>query len=559
LTTILTPVTLWKDFDDTLPLNEEVVSETLCAGAVVRDVFFYGRQTEQGRVKIYAQYVYPQELKEFPAVMVLFEAGLAPDMRFVRRLVSRGYAVLCVDYCGENGTEKHTYYPEDVYYGNYVRAGRAVQYAEPTARETSWYEWAGVARYAVKYLTERPEVKSVGAIGLRTGGEILFKIAPYAPLSCMISVGGAGWLAYRGIEKYGDDKQRGFDEERHRFIAGIDSQSYAPYVKCPVLLISAVNDKKYNYDRVYDTFRQINPEVYKAILFSSHGNGLVGSHSLADIDLFFDKYLKDRSVYLSTPISFTVGEDEAGNLTVSGKNDPAGELVECGYFFTEKVSAFRTRDWTRVLMTEEDVRESNVMEAPLSVYTESESVLLYTFAHYSNGFSVTSKIQEFNVKKQYKNSCPRSRVIYTADTDGRNGFTALNEKRSVADCFAGEHNTVVIAQGYGGINGITCDGALVSYRVSEPRFEAQEGCSLAFDLWSETDADVKIVFYKDEEEQSGYSSVVKVKGGGKWKNFVLDPDDFKSDTGASLESFTGVVSVVFRLGKDIVLNNVVWL
>ena len=55
MTTILTPVTLWKDFDDTLPLNEVTVSETHGGNAVVRDVFFDGKQTEKGRVKIYAQ------------------------------------------------------------------------------------------------------------------------------------------------------------------------------------------------------------------------------------------------------------------------------------------------------------------------------------------------------------------------------------------------------------------------------------------------------------------------------------------------------------------------
>ncbi len=559
MTTILTPVTLWKDFDDTLPLNEVTLSETHCGNAVVRDVFFDGRQTEKGRVKIYAQYVYPADKKEFPAVMVLFEAGLAPDMRFVRRFVSKGYGVLCVDYCGENGTKKHTYYPEDVDYGNYIRAGRAMYYAEPTARETSWFEWSGVARYAARYLSARPEVVSVGAIGLRTGGEILFKVAPYAPISCMISVCAAGWLAYRGIEKYGDEKQREFDEERHRFIAGIDSQSYAPYVKCPVLLISAINDKKYNYDRVFDTYRQINPEVYKAILFSSHGNGLVGMHSLTDIELFLDKYLKDRQVYLSTPISFTVGEDDKGDLIVTGKNDPAGDLVECGYFYTEKVSAFRTRDWTRVLIKGDEVQGDNLAVAPLGVYTGSDRVLLYTFAHYSNGFSVTSRIQEFNISKRYNNSSPKCRVIYTADRDELNGFTALNEKRCVADCFADGKSDVWIARGYGGIEGISSSGEIISYRVGEPRYEAQEGCSLALDLYSKEDAEVKITFFKDEEEQSGYSCVLKLEGGGKWKNFVLDADDFKSESSGTLDSFRGLVSVVFRLGDGIVLNNVVWL
>ncbi|MDE7158212.1 MAG: hypothetical protein K2N74_01420, partial [Clostridiales bacterium] len=229
---ILTPVTLWKDFDATLPLDEEIISERKEGDFVYREVYFYGRQTEKGRVKIYAQYVFPFGEEEFPAVMILFEAGMPVDMTFVKRYLANGYAVLCVDYCGENGAEHYTEYPSDVDYANYVRAGRAMEYAEPTAKETSWYEWAGVARYAARYLAEKPEVTLAGAVGLRSGGEILFKIAPYAPIACMVAVCSGGWLAYRGIGKFDADRQRIFDEERHRFIAGIDSQSYAPYVKC---------------------------------------------------------------------------------------------------------------------------------------------------------------------------------------------------------------------------------------------------------------------------------------------------------------------------------------
>lgn len=556
---ILTPVTLWKDFDDTLPLETEMLSETECGNAIVREVFFSGRKTAKGRVRIYAQYIVPKGLDSFPVVMILFEAGSKPDMGFVRRFVTRGYGVLCVDYCGDNGTNRYTYYPQDVDYANYVRAGRAMRYAEPTAKETSWYEWAGVARYAVRFLLERPEVKKIGALGLRTGGEILFKIAPYVNLSCMISVCAAGWLAYQGIEKFGDGKQRAFDEERHRFIAGIDSQSYAPYVKCPLLLISAVSDKKYNYDRVYDTFQQINPEVEKALLFSSHGNGLVGRHAFADINLFLDKFLKDHSVFLSTPTSFAVEEDAEGNLIVTIKNDPAGEIIDCGYFFTEKVSEFRTRDWTRVMCEPEDVGPGNVVKIPLSVYEGSSKVLIYTFVRYTNGFSVTSKIQEFDVKKQYNNSCPLSRVLYDAYQDKLNGFIRYVGNRPLADCFAGGEDSDELENvGYGGIKGISAD-AVISYRVGEPRYEAPENCALSFDLWSAEKTAVKVVFFKDEEEHTGYSATVKLEGGGKWKNFVLDPEDFKSETGKPLESFRETVSVVFHLDRRAVLNNVLWL
>ncbi len=552
-------MTLWKDFDESLPLETETLSEHRDEDAIFRSVRFLGRSIGGERVKICAQYVLPAGEERFPAVMILFEAGCPFDEVFVRRFVAQGYGVLCVDYCGDNGTEDHTVYPAAVDYANFVRAGSHLDRAEPSARETSWYEWAGVARYAAKFLATRPEVTRFGAIGLRTGGEVLFKIAPYAQLSCMISVCAAGWLAYRGMEKFADGEKKVFDEEHHRFIAGIDSQSYAPYVKCPVLLLSAVNDKKHDYDRVYDTFQQLNPEIDTAFLYSEHGNGLIGMHSLADIDLFLDKYLKARSVFLCDPIALTV-EERDGALVARAEFDGEGELRECGIFYTERITGSHARDWTRVLGTPAQVHE-NVGIFPLSLYEKSSRALVYAFANYSNNFSVTSKIQEVTIKKPYRNACVKSRIIYSSERDGLNGVSGFRRRaRSIADCFTDGHGVdAKLVAGYGGIRGVTAEAGIVSYRVNEPRYAAPEGASLRLDAYCSEDATLKVTFYFDEDEENGFSAEVRVAGGGKWKSILLDAADFKSATGAHLENFSDALSLVFVGSAEVLVNNLVWI
>ena len=554
---ILTPVTLWKDFDDTLPLDEEILSETPEEDMLVREIAFSGRDTGEGRVRVFSTYFTPLGKETFPAVMVLFDAGLPFDREFARRLVQRGYGVLAVDYCGENGTGKFTKYPQNVDYANYMRAGRHIEYAEPTARETSWYEWAGVARYAARYLAERTEVTKAGAIGFRTGGEILFKIAPYAPIACMISVCAAGWLAYRGVDRFSDSGKPLFDEERHRFIAGIDSQSYAPHIKCPVLLLSAINDKKYNYDRVYDTFLQINPEVGKAILFSAHSNGLIGSHSYENLNLFLDKCLKGHSVYISKPVSVAVEEDSEGRLVARCTFDAEGEIKEYGIFYTERTSGSKMREWTRVYGKGLNENEGVI---PFSVYEGSEKGLVYAFVRYSNNFSVTSKIHEFTLKKRYKNSLYKSRIIYSGE-DGERGFTAFRRRaRSIAGCFAdGNETEMHFEPGYGGITGLKVDGGIATYRVGEPRYAPPEGVSLQFDMWCKEDAKLKVVFYKDAEENEGFACEIPIKGGGKWKSVVLDADDFKTEAGAPMDGFKGSVSLVFLSEENVLINNLLWL
>ena len=557
--TFLTPVTLWKDFDDTLPLEVSVLSEEHRDGAVFEDISFLGRAVGTSRVKIYAQYAFPEGASSFPVVLVLYEAGHPFDAVFVRHFLARGFGVLSVDYCGENGTDRCTQYPAEVDYANFVRAGRHLDYAEPTARETSWYEWAGVARYAAKFLSSRAEVTRFGALGLRTGGEVLFKIAPYAGLSCLISVSAAGWRAYRGIEKF-TGEQRVFDEERHRFIAGIDSQSYAPYIKCPVLLLSAVNDTKHDYDRVYDTFQLLSPETEKAFLYSAHGNGLIGSHSLADVDLFLDKYLKNRSVFLSAPVKISVEENERGELTVKAVFDADGEINSSGIFYTEKVTDARARDWTRVLGTAANLN-GNVGTYPLSVYEGCRRALVYAFANYTNNFSVTSKIQEVIIEKPYKNACLKSRVIYESARDGTNGVAGFRRRaRSIADCFADSAGTdAKLLPGYGGILGATAEAGLVSYRVGEMRYAAPEGAALRLDAYSKEDALLKVTFYLDAREEQGYSAEARIAGGGTWKSLFFEPADFKTETGQHLENFGGVVSVVFVGSAQVLVNNILWI
>ncbi len=554
---ILTPVTLWREFNEDLPLEEEMIFEMREENVIKRQVYFSGRQTREGRVRIYAEF-YSLEAESFPAVMILFEAGKPFDRDFVRRFTDRGYGVLCVDYCGDKGTrEPCTVYPPDVDYGNYIRADRHMTHVDSEANETSWYEWAAVARYAYRYLSTRPNVTSVGAVGLRTGGEVLFKVVPYIDVACFVSVCAAGWLAYGDMERFGEIQARAFDDERHRFIAGIDSQSYAPYIKCPVLLLSAINDRKYNYERVYDTFHQIGPCAEKAILFSAHGNGLMGTHAFADIELFLHKYLKGRSVFISKPIDISIGEEEDGTLVAKGIFDEEGEISEFGIFYTEKVSGSRARDWTRVLGKKEDLKE-NVGTVPLTLYKGCKRALVYAFVNYSNNFSVTSKILDFAVEKEYPNTRLASRVIYTS-ADGRNGFTGYCPSAvAVADCFHAENETGVrVLPGYGGINGLTSDFGMISYRVGEQGFEAPPAASFGFDAWCQEKSSLRVTFFRGESDK-GYTCEVHIEGGGKWKNILLDADEFKQEGGSGLEDFNGVLSVMFESEEPVLINNVLW-
>ena len=57
--TILTPVTLWQSFDDTLPLKEVKLNTYSIHSASITNLYFSGRQTAKGRVRIFGVYGEP--------------------------------------------------------------------------------------------------------------------------------------------------------------------------------------------------------------------------------------------------------------------------------------------------------------------------------------------------------------------------------------------------------------------------------------------------------------------------------------------------------------------
>ena len=74
---------------------------------------------------------------------------------------------------------------------------------------------------------------------------------------------------------------------------------------------------------------------------------------------------------------------------------------------------------------------------------------------------------------------------------------------------------------------------------------------------------MKITVETGDREGGGYSVLVPVKGGGKWKRVILRPEELKDEkTGAPLKSFSEGVSIAIRPQNEDVkvpVANVLWL
>ena len=510
---ILTPITLWSDFNDSLPIQCTVLEEREEDGVLLRKLRCFGRDVGGVRVNIFAVYCAPAGETAPPALLILPDASQTADVAFAERFAKKGYAVLMPDYRGEwENCEEYTIYPEAIPYANYRSAGRRLDFADDTAKETSWYEWVAVARYCCLYLRSLAPERKIGLIGIRAGGEIAWQLAAtFEGIACAIPVCAGGWRAYRGVHKFGESTELKMDDERYRFLAGVDSQAYAQYAKCPVLMLCSTNDENFDADRAFDTFARINPEMDKTFYFAARYNGHIGKTGLNDLDLFIDKYLKGREVFIPAPVEIGVEEDE-GELVARIKFDRNGEVKYCDVYMAEDNLDSPTRDWTKCTLKREDGDDEQLFT--LNAYENASRVFVFAKAKYSCGFAVSSKIAVKRLENAYSNSQKKSRILYSS-TNGTDSFTI--------DRFD--------------------ENGLLKFDIYSPRPTILQVCIGA--------------------EQGGtpvrYSCALRVAGGECWADHLLSAKDFKSEINKPLSGLNAARYITFYSQDEFCINNLLWL
>ncbi len=557
MSTILTPSSLWKDFDDSLPLMEVTTDVTTRNGVTYESVKFLGRETGAGRVIIYGKFARSQENPSSDGILVMPDSCDTVDEELLTMFVKGGYSAFMVDIRGEwEDTENYTVYPSDVAYANYAQAGRHLDYVDESADKTSWYEWVAVGLYARKFLEQRLNCQKIGLVGIRDGGEVVWKLAYAGNFACAVPVCAVGWRAYRGYNKFGE-AEPAFDEERHRFIAAIDSQSYAPYVKCPVLMLCSTNDPQFDYDRAYDTFSRINPQFIddSVISYSVKSNACIGMKSVKDMFMFFDKYVKDRQVFISKPAEISVGVDENSNLVGRVLIDGAGEVEQIGMFMAEDCVSPTIRDWMRARPAEGG--EANRIFY-FDVYEKTSILFAICYVTYTNGFTVWSKITVKKLSGAFRNSRPKSRVMYSV-RNGNDCFSlADSASHSIAKTFfVNEDCFPRIVDCGEGLQGLYSPCGLSTYRFNSPSFAPCADSMLKLDVYSADDCilDLIMMSVADGTEYSFRVGLV----GGVWQNIVLESKLFKSADGKSLSDFTAGLMFTLRCPSQYAVNNVMWL
>lgn len=555
---ILTPVSLWKNFNDNLEILPVTFGEKTEDGIKYEYVKFSGRDTGMGRVSVYGVFACSEAAPSQYGVLVLPDSCNTVDEGLLKFFVKNGYSALMVDYRGKwEGAERYTVYPENVAYANLARCGRRKDFVDESADKTCWYEWTAVGIYAGKYLSEKLGGTNVGVVGIRDGGEIAWKLAAASRFACAVPVSACGWKAYAGFDKFGTAEPQ-LDEERYRFLAGIDSQAYAPYVKCPILMLCPTNDKKSDYDRAYDTFSRINPEFANdsVIAYSVKSNACIGRSGVNDMFMFLNSFVKQRQVFIPKPAEISVLVDENENLIARTTFDDQGEVESFGLYMAEDCISFILRDWSKAPYKCKIGR--NEHEFYLNVYDKTTILFTLCYVTYKNGFTVWSKIAVKKIGGQFRNGKPKHNVFYCSEF-GTDGFSIADyEKYAVGGMFLPDDSVMPALVTAGkNLKGIYSACGLASYRMNSPQFMPESDCVLRLDICPEANMqlELKMINVDNGEVFSAVRNVV----GGVWQTVVLESKQFKAANGASLSDFVQSLQFIINGKGKYAVNNVMWL
>lgn len=565
---ILSAISLWKKLNLTTPLGASEWSIEECNGVRFSHVSYSGHEVEDGKVRIYARFGRPVGDGKKPVILLLPDAGKTTDEELMCYFIEKGYAVLMPDYSGKMSTDgegvMRTVYPPSLDYGNYERARGLYDMKDLSADEATWFEWMYVALFSIEYLKTRSDVTDIGIVGIRKGGEIAWQAMLSPDVKCGIPINAAGWRSFLHVAKFGDNIAHNLSDDTHRYIAAVEAQSYAPYVQCPVLMLCALRDKEFDCDRAYDTYSRIGNEYGNALVYSPNSGACIGPNGLVDMDLFLEKNLKGREIYIPDTLNVNLKESDNGIL-VEVECDSEGILEEAGVYYAEADVKTKStnRDWRRVFTTDGRTAKNGRVNCTIKPYKGASAVFVYAYAKYINGFRVMSKIVSKRLSKP-DFSAVKSRMLFSGKE--MDCFIVANhEDYSIGEIFLEREAVPKITKGYADIQGAYSVGGIKTYKISSPMYVPAENALLEFDVYfpqSET-LRVSIDVADVEKDAERFSCHVDVKGGGKWKRIILKAADFKGDVcNTPLENFRDGRALLFSCDNEDVefsVTNILWL
>ena len=348
-------VDLWKDVDARKDaLETKVVKEWRENGMVCRYVIFKVGTFKGADSRIAAFYTFPEGAKKAPAFVWAHGGGQRADRERGRYFAKQGYATVDINWGGREmveGIKENTDWGNvdpsqgPQFYPKAFRAGKSNLLPDEhtidslvSPRNGNWFLLTYAGRRAITFLEQQTEVdpEKIGFTGYSMGGNITSYVAIDSRLKAVVPmVGGTGFISseFPGIT-HNRPSAAPYSGHAELFANTMESQSYYPLVKVPVLVLTASDDFHGIVERAY-TCMDLLPHKDWRVSLKMHYSHNLGSEQWIMINQWFDKYLKGEPINIPKTAESSLAlkpETHAAVFTV--KPDQPGQLKALDIYYS---------------------------------------------------------------------------------------------------------------------------------------------------------------------------------------------------------------------------------
>lgn len=556
--TIQTPTAIWKDCEIVENIVSKEVEKTIYGDITVTKLYIEKNISSIDNASIFVK-LYERKGENLPIIVLVQEFGDYSEY-IPTDLVNRGYNVLVVDLGGklEDGhAEFYTKYPDSLAFCNFNEESYNRIEIEGDIKDTFWYYWAYNLKVAIKFARENLKAENVSLFGIGKSATSVWHVLATEKITSAVIVNNCGWQGYKDYDKFDNVVEPQFDDDRLRFIAGVDPEAYAMHVSCPVLVVSATNSCEFNIDRAYDTISKISEKCYSAIDYSIGFVNNINSECYQDIICFFNHFCLNANSVLPQELSVK-GEIKNGQLIIEVVPFLDG-LKELSVFVAEESVKPQYRSYRKII--DIDQEKNGKYYFKYTPYYGSKRCFFFARAKYKCGISICSNIVCNTFEREEIAESFKFKILYsTRLKESDSSFTAIEDLSKLPKCVdMPTYSELTVKQGVMNNYGISCDRGIRTFKVMAEKFKPLDNSILMLDVCSKESVSLSVKLIENffGEKKEYIASVQTLDG--IWQNVKFEMNNFKTKDGFPLRSYKMIEAIEFVSDGEVILNNILWI
>ena len=519
---LTSPSSLWKDFDvSALPLNITELSNKTIDGVRLREMYFDGLSTTDGRVRAFIRILEHPESKG--VILYLSDRDGSASDDAPKAFYELGFTVAVLNYLGEDEKTPHyTIYPKSLAACN---CRGVTEFTAPDeAGNSCWYVWTCIARRALLLLRKEYRQK-LFAVGKGLGGSTVYKL----------SIFNDGLAACATLLNVLPDIH-GTDDNMLNYRAAMDNSAYAPISNVPMFISVSSNDE----DGSLDSMAALAANTASMKAFRIVERAFAGG--IRAVYPQVGEFFAGGAEQVTQPKVKAVNSDNNlyFNITIDGEDDGEREFADIRFFAAFCIEEPEYRNWTNIPLVS---LGGKAFLARADVLQPDRRVYGFVNIYDENGNVSSSQLTSI-IPKQLgipSNQTIKRRLIY----DGSMGTDVWTSPSG---------GTVATKEGAFGIEGVYSDtNSLATFKPGDLLYSA-DGEVLLQIIVSGKPQTLKITV---SDGEALYSCTIDVAGSDDWHKYTLSSSDFKN-AGGQLSSWKNVVMLAFDSTEEFLLSSILW-